>query len=116
MNWTRVLAAAALTAAAVLGADFNGKWKAAVPGRGGATREVTFTFKVEGEKATGTMSDNRGSNDLSEVQIAGDKVTFGVETRGGRRTYTGTLAGDEIRFKREGGAQGGQEFVAKRVP
>lgn len=101
-----------IAATCALAADINGKWKAQVPGRGGEPREVTFTFKVDGDKLTGTMEDGRGSNNLTDGKVSGDTVSFSVETQRGKRTYSGTVAGSEINFKREGG-QNPQQFVAK---
>src|SRR5215813_9105906 len=40
-------------------ADINGKWTAQVPGREGQPQETTFTFKVEGDKLTGTVGPAR---------------------------------------------------------
>ena len=42
-----------------LAADVTGKLTAQVPGRNG-TRESTFTFKVDGDKLTGTMTGGQG--------------------------------------------------------
>lgn len=98
-----------------LAADIAGKWVAQVPGRDGQTRETTLMFKMEGDKLTGTISGGQGGDAaISEGKVAGAAVTFSVETERGKRTYAGTIAGDEIKFKREGG-QAPQEFTAKRA-
>ncbi len=110
----RLVGIAMLAAAALSAADINGKWKGQMPGRNG-TREVTFTLKAEGGTLTGTMADDRGSVNISDGKITGDAVTFAVETQRGKRTMTGTLAGDELKLKREGGQGNAQEFTAKRV-
>jgi hypothetical protein len=101
-------------------ADLNGKWVAQVPGRDGQTRETTFTFKVEGDKLTGTVSGRQGDNPISEGKITGDTVSFTVKAsfQGNevKFLYQGKIAGDEIKFTRtrEGGNGPGQEFTAKR--
>ena len=100
---------------AAFAADVTGKWTAQVPGREGQTREAPFTFKTEGDKLTGTMSGQQGDRPISEGKITGDTVTFVVETQRGKQTYTGTLAGDEIKFKREAAQGPAREFVAKRA-
>jgi hypothetical protein len=105
---------AALATMCVLAADINGQWKARMPTRGGETRGVTFTFKVEGDKLTGTIVDQRGSTNISDGKVSGDTITFSYESPRGKRTVTGTVTGNEIKLKREGG-QGPQEFVAKRA-
>ncbi len=113
-----ILLAAAI---ALPAADVTGKWKAEMPGPGGATREVTFTFKVEGDKLTGSMTTPRGEREISEGKVSGDQISF-VMVMPGREggqvkvLYTGKVAGDEIKFtsRREGGARS-FEFTAKRA-
>jgi hypothetical protein len=105
-------------------ADVDGKWTAQVPGRQGNTQEVTFTFKAEGDKLTGTMSGRQGDTAISDGKITGNDLSFNVvrEFNGNsvKLAYKGVLAGDEIKFTRtmEGGPGGGggaTEFTAKRA-
>lgn len=112
----RTLVFFATLALTALAADISGKWIAKVPGRqGGEPRDTTFAFKVEGDKVSGTMSGGQGGDvSFTDGKISGDTVTFSVETQRGKRTYTGTISGAEIKFKREGG-QAPQEFTAKRA-
>ena len=49
-----------LLAAGAQAADVSGKWSGDVPGRGGDTTPATFTFKVDGEKLTGSMTGPQG--------------------------------------------------------
>lgn len=111
-----VLAGVAL----VYAADINGKWVAQVPGRDGQMREVTFNFKVEADKLTGTVSGRQGDTAISDGKISGDEISFTVTfTFGGNEVkflYKGKVAGDEIKFTRTmvGGDQPAQEFTAKR--
>ena len=101
-------------------ADVAGKWTAQVPGREGQTRESTFTFVVDGEKLTGTVSAPMGDLQISEGTVKGDAIAFttvanfnGTDVK---ILYKGTVAGDEIKFtrQREGGDRVA-EFAAKRV-
>ncbi|HEY6400504.1 MAG TPA: hypothetical protein VI479_03795 [Blastocatellia bacterium] len=102
-------------------ADVDGKWTAQVPGRGGQTREQTFTFKAEGDKLTGTVSGMQGDNPISDGKISGDEISFTVKIsfNGNDVTllYKGKVSGDEIKMTRtrQGGDQPGQEFTAKKV-
>lgn len=105
----------AFTSLCALAADISGKWTAQVPGRGGEPQETTFTFKVDGGALTGMMVVPQGERPLSEGKVSGDSVSFAVETQRGKMQYTGTVTGDEIKFKREGGQGQAREFVAKRV-
>jgi hypothetical protein len=102
-------------------ADVNGKWTAQVPGRDGQTRELTFTFKAEGEKLTGSMSGQQGDSEITDGRISGDQISFTVKIniQGNERKflYKGTVSGDEMKVTRtiEGGNRPPQEFTAKRV-
>jgi hypothetical protein len=114
-----VVVLAAITAA--LAANVDGKWVAQVTGPGGQTREVTFNFKAEGEKLTGTVSGRQGDAPISDGTIKGDDISFTqtFEAQGNsiKVIYTGKVSGDEIKMtrKREGGDQPATEFTAKRV-
>ena len=97
----------------------DGKWTAQVPGRDGQTRETTFTFKADGATLTGSMTGRQNEQPISNGKIDGNNLSFDVVVnRGGndmKFTYTGVLAGNEIKFKRtrEGGDTA-QEFTAKK--
>jgi hypothetical protein len=110
----RVLVLLAVTIGA-FAADVNGKWTAQIPGREGQTREATFTFKVEGDKLTGSMSGRQGDTPLADGKVTGDTISFAVETQRGKQNYTGTIAGDEIKFKQMRQQGEPREFVAKRA-
>lgn len=96
-----------------LAADVTGKWTAMVPGRDGS-QEATFTFKQDGDKLTGSMTSPRGERQISEGKVTGDSISFTIETQRGKFTYTGTVSGSEIKFKREGGQGQAREFTAKK--
>ena len=95
-------------------ADVTGKWTAMVPGRNGE-QATTFTLKQDGGQLTGTVVSPRGETTISEGKVSGDTLSFTVETQAGKQTYTGTVSGAEIKFKREGGPGQPREFVAKRA-
>ena len=108
----------ALTAGA-LAADVSGKWVAQVPGRSGNTREVTFTFKADGDKLTGSMAGRQGQEiAISDGKISGDTLSFSISMeRGGdtiKQNYTGKISGDSIQMKRESAQGQPREFTAKR--
>lgn len=107
-----------LTAAAALqcfAADVTGKWTAQVPGRDGATQETTFAFKQDGDKLSGSVTSPRGDRAISEGKVTGDSISFSIETQRGKQTFTGTVSGSEIKFKREGGQGQAREFIAKKA-
>jgi hypothetical protein len=115
-----MFAAVSMTRAAWT-ADIDGKWTAQVPGRDGSTREQIFTFKVEGDKLTGTTSGMRGDNPISDGKISGDEISFTVKISFNDREitflYKGKISGDELKLTRsvEGMDRPPQEITAKKV-
>ena len=82
--------------------------------------ETVFSFKVDGTKLTGIVTDPQGETAISEGKIDGDEISFvvihsfsGIERK---LVYRGKVALNEIQFKREvqGGTGQPQEFIAKR--
>jgi hypothetical protein len=118
-----ILSAVMVLAGIVLAraANVDGKWVAQVPGQGGQTREVTFNFKADGAKLTGTVSGRQGDTPISDGTVKGDDIsftqTFEMQGNSVKLTYTGKVTGDEIKMtrKREGSDQPPSEFTAKRV-
>ncbi len=110
-----------LSAAAFAG-DVTGKWVAQQPGRDGATREVTMTFKADGAKLSGEVSGGQGGGvAIQDGKVDGDNISFTVKREFNGNTmvmsYTGKLSGDELKLsmKREGGDQPAREMTAKRA-
>lgn len=113
MNTLKLLLAFTLAAVA-FAADITGKWSATIPGRKG-DQTSTFTFKQDGDKLTGSISGGQADRPISDGKVSGDTVSFTIETQRGKQNYTGTVAGGEIKFKREGGQGQPREFVAKKA-
>lgn len=119
-RFTSVVFILLLAAVAAFAADVSGKWVAQVPGRGGETREATFTFKVDGNQLTGSVSGRRGDVAISDGKIDGDDISFTqvMEFNGNQMKllYKGKVSGGEIKFtrQREGGERS-VEFTAKRA-
>lgn len=110
-----------LLAGAALAADVTGKWVAQQPGRDGATREVTYNLKADGDKLTGDMSGAQGAAvAFTDGKIKGDDISFTIKREFNGNTmvmnYKGKVSGDEIKFSvmREGADQA-REFTAKRA-
>jgi uncharacterized protein (DUF2147 family) len=112
-----------LAAGAWAAADITGKWTGEMAGRQGQAQEISFNFKVEGEKVTGTMTSREVEAPISDGKLSGDEISFTVvQNTGGNETkslFKGKVTGDEIKFTRtrEGGRGGGQprEFTAKKI-
>ena len=109
----------------VLAADIDGKWTGQVQGPQGAM-DITIVLKADGEKLTGTLTNQLGEVALQDGSIKGDAVAFKVvrEFNGNKFTvvYKGKLAGDELKLTRtfEGEFPGGQtppplDFTVKRA-
>jgi opacity protein-like surface antigen len=115
-------ALAVVTAATAFAADVAGTWTAEFDTQIGVQKYV-FTFKVDGEKLTGTadaerMGQKQAPVTLEAGTVKGDQIAF-VETLSFEGntlavTYTGTVAGDEIKFSRNVGDFATEAFVAKR--
>jgi hypothetical protein len=110
----------ALTTATALAADFSGTWTGEMGGGNGGF-QLSFTFKQDGAKLTGTVQGAQGDPiAISEGKIDGDKISFKVVIQGGTTiTHDGTInaAGDEIKLttKSEGGQFPGGEMTLKRA-
>ena len=120
-NILLIFIAVALVAGIALAADVTGKWTASMPGRDGNTREVTYNFKADGDKLTGTTTGFRGQElQLMDGKVSGDDISFKTKVEFNGNTmvsvYKGKISGDEIKFsvQREGADQS-REFTAKRA-
>jgi hypothetical protein len=98
-------------------ADVDGKWAGMV-----GQSEITFTFKADGEKLTGTLDNaaQAGVMEIKDGKIKGSDITFHVvRTLNNAETkveWTGKLAGDEIKLQRAAvGGNAAADVVAKRV-
>lgn len=105
-------------AAPVLAADISGQWTATFNTQVGEQHYV-YTFKVEGEKLTGTAKSDNGTSEIQNGTVKGDDVSFveNLNYQGQQLTitYTGKVSGDEIHFTRDVGGFGKEDLVAKRV-
>lgn len=116
------IAALALAAGAALAADaavnISGTWTTKFDSQVGE-QSYTYTFKVEGGKLTGQAKSNLGEGAITDGKVDKNTVTF-VEHLNYQGmmldiTYQGQIvSADEIKFKRDVGGQGGEEFTAKR--
>jgi len=107
-------------AIAVIAADFNGTWTAAIDTQVGV-QNYTFTFKVEGEKLTGKAKSAFANAEtvITEGVVKGDDISFVenlvYEGMPLKIVYKGKISGDEIKFSRNLADIADEPFVAKRV-
>ena len=117
-----MLVFALMAAASALAADVSGKWKSEFQTGDGQKGQNVFTFKVDGEKLTGTVYSSLADADakIEEGEVKGDAISFAITRNMGgneaRFQYKGKVAGDEIKFVVTiGGPDGMQvEMTAKR--
>ena len=116
----RMVCCLGLLLALAMAADVSGKWTGDMPGRGGDATPTTFTFKVDGEKLTGSMTGPQGDIPLQEGKVAGNQISFSTTLDFGGNAvkilYKGTMSGDQMKMtrEREGGGQP-REFTIKRT-
>lgn len=115
-----VLTALALCfAVSTFAADISGQWTASFDTQIG-TQNYTYTFKVDGEKLTGTAKSDNGESQITDGTVKGDEVTFteNLDMQGTAIaiTYTGKIADDNtINFTRQVGDFATETLVAKRA-
>jgi hypothetical protein len=100
--------------------DITGAWAGELkgPDRGGSGIQLSFTFKQDGAKLTGTVQASQGEPvAITDGKVDGDKISFKVVIQGGMTIiHEGTIntAGDEIKLgsKSDQGPSG--DLVLKR--
>jgi hypothetical protein len=108
-------------AGAATASDVAGTWTAEFDSQIGV-QKYAYVFKVDGETLTGTVTGERMGEtaevEITDGKVVGDKVTFTemLDFQGQQIpiTYTGTIAGDEIKFTRNVADFATEEIVAKR--
>lgn len=102
----------------VFAADISGQWTATFNTQVGEQHYV-YTFKVDGEKLTGTAKSDNGTSEIQNGTVKGDDVSFveNLNYQGQQLviTYTGKISGDEIKFTRDVAGFAKEDLVAKRV-
>ena len=100
-----------------IAADISGKWTASFETQIGV-QNYTYTFKVDGEKLTGSLKSQFGEGQILEGSIKGDEVSFvenlKFQDMDLRVEYKGKIAGDEIKFVRKVAEFATEELTAKR--
>ena len=121
MRTTLLMLALAAFTSAVSAADVTGIWKAEFDTQRGL-QKYTFNLKQDGANVTGKasveMTDQKRDAEFNEGKVDGDTVTFvellSAQGNNIRITFTGKIAGNEIKFTRKAGDFGSSEATAKR--
>jgi len=89
----------ALTGIAAWAADVTGVWTGTASG-GDGDYALTYTFKQDGQKLTGTITGPTDPIQIQDGKVEGDKISFWVQVDMGgnvvKFTSAGTIKGDEI--------------------
>lgn len=97
-----------------IAADVSGKWRAEFATPDGTQRVNTFTFKVDGDKVTGTVAGAQDETPIKDGKVSGDTISFTADRPFGTFTYKGRISGDEIKFAVQFN-DNSFEFTAKRL-
>jgi hypothetical protein len=106
------------TAASAFAANVTGKWTGNMVGPGGDGFQLTFTFKQDGAKLTGTIDGPMGEPmEISEGKVDGDKLSFNVSFNGMTIRHEGVISGETIKLttKSDGGDFPGGEMTLTRT-
>ncbi len=114
MRIPKIAMVAIVLAASAFAADLTGDWTAQVGGPDGNGMAITFHFKQDGSKLTGSIDGPQGDPmPISEGKVDGDKISFTVKFdrsggEGMKIQHSGKLEGEEITLsiKMEGGPGG----------
>jgi hypothetical protein len=84
-----------LAAATALAADCSGAWLGAVVGPNSDGYTVTFVFKQDGAKLTGTVQGTQGAPvAIENGKVDGNKISFDVVLAGVKISHAGTINDD----------------------
>ena len=88
-----------LNATAMFAADVTGGWTGEVKGPNGEGFQLTFTFKQDGSKLTGTVTGPQSAPlDITNGKVDGNKILFDVSLNGTTIKHDGVVNGDEIKL------------------
>lgn len=79
-----------------------GRWEGKITRPDGEEMKFVYTFKVDGDKLTGTIESPRGEREIANGKIKGDDLSFEVEAGDNVITYQGKLADNKINMKSQG--------------
>jgi hypothetical protein len=106
-------------AALALAADVTGTWRGQIEGPNGDKFDLSFNFKQDGSKVTGTSTNPHGDPvEISDGKVTGDQISFTVNipVNGGMKVaHTGKIVSDsQIDMKFEFGDHESQSFTVKK--
>ena len=95
----------------------GGKWKASLEGPQGSM-ELSFTYKVDGTKLTGTVTSPMGSQEINNGMVTENEFSYEIDMMGNVMKFNGKLDKDIIKLAMkmpEGAPEGPGELNLTRV-
>ncbi|AYL94112.1 hypothetical protein [Mucilaginibacter celer] len=77
-------------------ANINGKWTGALKLPGDGDFPLSYTFKVDSGKLTGTAHAPQGDVAITDGMINGDNFSFSIPVPGGTSPHTGKVYQDSL--------------------
>ena len=98
--------------------DVTGTWTTELKAPDGSSIPITFNFKQDGAKLTGTVTGDAGPVTIDNGKIDGNKMTFTVSFSGITISHDGTIDGDVIKLstKTDSDQIPPMDLVLKRAP
>ena len=107
-----------LTAVTRADDKISGKWESKFTTPNGDTRTTTYTFKVDGDKLSGTVAGGMGGDAPLAGTVKGNEVKFTVTRQGPngemKLEYSATVEGDTMKGTVES-PRGKRDWTATRV-
>ena len=97
---TTLLVVACVVVCLAIAADLTGKWSGSFKTPQGEF-PVKYTFKVDGDKLTGSADSDQGSLPISDGKINGNDFTFSLDFNGTAIKNTGKFYGDSVTIDAE---------------
>lgn len=77
-------------------AELTGKWKGSIKMSDGNTIPLTYIFKVDGEKLTGSIITPQEELEIYDGKVKGADFTFKVDVNGSAVPSVGKFYGDSV--------------------
>ena len=94
-----------LVFAAFVFADLSGKWTGVIKTPDGNDLQVSYNFKVDGDKLTGTAESPAGQVTVDDGKVTGDTFSFKVTVDGNDYPHSGKVYADSCGLDIDFGGQ-----------
>ncbi|RYU90475.1 glycoside hydrolase [Mucilaginibacter terrigena] len=111
---TALLSCCLIICLAAVYADINGKWIGSINTPDGNAIQVSYDFKADGEKLTGTATSQMGEVPIENGKIKGDDFSFSVNVSGTDYPHKGKVYADSCALDIDFGGSG-SHFIVKRA-